>query len=94
MPCLKMSIGVNLYRNRWLVLSLRETFLTCVFELKTCILNSMPNMCHDFVIYKKQAAMWFPVSSSSLQSHGLVTSRHKFFIPSQKIKKRKEKKHA
>ena len=51
----------------------------------------MPNMCHDFVIYKKQAAMWFPVSSSSLQSHGLVASRLKIFIPSQKIKNKKKK---
>ena len=51
----------------------------------------MPNMCHDFVIYKNQAAMWFPVSSSSLQSHGLVASRLKFFIPSQKIKNKKRK---
>ena len=51
----------------------------------------MPHMCHDFVIYKKQAAMWFPVSSSSLQSHGLVASRLKFFIPSQEIKNKKRK---
>ena len=36
----------------------------------------MPKMCLDFVIYKKQAAMWFPVQGRSQEFvHGGADSK-------------------